>query len=143
MGPDLQLVDDYLASWDRFARGENQLNPFLRDNQENFEEALARLLLAKDRRAPARLAFYAVVQVGGAVPVDSALGRGAAAILGPEFPVTARKEGQRVYFAGDLFFWWQENGRSYEAYGLFEEWANREFAQRVAIPMYRSVCKRR
>jgi hypothetical protein len=26
------------------------------------------------------------------------------------------------YFAGDLYFWWQREGESYERFSLFEEW---------------------
>src|SRR5262249_58644649 len=86
MPSDLELVDQYLATWDRFARGANELVPFLKKNKQAFEAALARLLDAQDRRAAGRLVIYAVVQIGGSIPVDSELGRAAAAVLGPEFP---------------------------------------------------------
>jgi hypothetical protein len=81
------------------------------------------------------------VQVGGSIPLDSDLGRAASKILGADFPVTTSEEGERRYFAGDLFFWWQGNAENYEPYTLFDEWSKRDFAQRVAIPMYKSVCK--
>ena len=36
--------------------------------------------------------------------------------------MTTSRTGERVYFAGDIFFWWQDDGmRGYEAYPLFEE----------------------
>jgi hypothetical protein len=142
MTSDLQVVDDYLAKWDRFARGENELVPALRNNKELSEAALTRLLKAQDNRSPARLVFYAVVQVGGFIPADSDLGRAAAGFLGRVFPVTVSKEGEKSYFAGDLFFWWQDHGKNYEAYPLFEEWSKRDFARTVVIPMYERVCKR-
>jgi hypothetical protein len=143
MTPDLQLVDDYLAKWDRFAQGDNELVPFLRENKASFEAALTRLLIAKDRRAPARMVFYSVVQVGGAISDDSELGKAAASILGPDFPVTTTKNGERVYFCGDLFSWWQQSGQQYEAYPLFEDWSSRDFAKRVAIPMYKTAREHR
>src|SRR4249920_2459810 len=62
---DLQVVDGYLEKWDRFAQGENQLVPELRDSKAGFEAALVRLLAAGDKRAPARMVFYPVVEVGG------------------------------------------------------------------------------
>ena len=65
MTSDVQLVDGYLEKWDRFAQGENQLVPDLRENKVTFEAALAWLLRAGDKRAPARMVFYSVVQVGG------------------------------------------------------------------------------
>ena len=101
---DLRIVDDYLNKWDRFANGKNELAPFLRENQKGFESALTRLLKAKDTRAPARMVFYPVVKVGGSIAVDSDLGMASAAILRGDLPVTTTKEGERVYFAGDLFF---------------------------------------
>ena len=102
----LQLVDNYLSKWDRFAQGENELIPFLRDNKVLFEAALARLLNLKDKHAPSRMVFYAVVQVGGGIAADSELGKAAASILGEEFPVTTTDKRERLYFCGDLFFWW-------------------------------------
>src|SRR5262249_39487752 len=84
MPSDLELVDQYLATWDRFARGANELVPFLKKNKGAFEAALVRLLNGKDRGAAGRLVFYPVVQVGGSIPVDSDLGRAAAAMLGPD-----------------------------------------------------------
>src|SRR5262245_45341870 len=75
MSRDLQLVDSYLEKWDRFAQGENRLVPELRDSKADFEAALTRLLAAGDKRAPARMIFYPVVEVGGAIPADSELGK--------------------------------------------------------------------
>lgn len=142
MPSDLELVDQYLATWDRFARGANELVPFLKKNKGAFEAALVRLLNGKDRGAAGRLVFYPVVQVGGSIPVDSDLGRAAAAMLGPDVPVTTNKQGERVYFAGDLFFWWCDNGLSYDAYPLLEEWSGRDFARGVVVPMYKAACTR-
>ncbi len=138
---DLREADDYLQKWDRFAQGENQLAPLLRAERDRFEAALTRLLRAGDRAAPARMVFYAAVQVGGFFHVDSELGAAAAAILGPGFPSTNRKDGQRAYFAGELYFWWEENQERFEAYPLFDEWKRRAFAETVVIPFYRKICK--
>jgi hypothetical protein len=143
MASELQTVDDYLSKWDRFASGKNELVLFLKENKKSFEAALTRSLNAKDKRAPARMIFYPVVQVGGSIPVDSELGKAAATILGADFPVTTSNDGERNYFAGDLFFWWQDNGKKYEAYPLFEEWSKRDFAKSVVVPMYNSACKRK
>jgi hypothetical protein len=114
----IQVVDDYLANWDRFAQGENELTPFLRENKAEFEAALTQLLSLNDERAPARMVFYTVVQVGGSIPVDSELGHAAAALLGPEFPVTTINMGERVFFCGDLFIWWENNAEHYASYPL-------------------------
>jgi hypothetical protein len=140
---DLEAVDEYLVKWDRFAQGENDQVAFLRENKTAFERALAQLLTIKDKRAPARMVFYAVVQVGGAIPVDSELGRAALATLGPDFPVVTGDDGEEVLFCADLYFWWQDNKQAYEAYPLFEEWGKRDFAQQVAIPMYDSTRQRK
>ncbi len=140
---DLDAVDAYLEKWDRFARGENTLAPQLREDKAAFEAALTRLLEAKDRRAPGRLVFYAVVKVGGSIIADSELGRACTPILGPDFPVVTRKDGGKNFFCGDLYFWWQDHRGQFEAYPLFEEWKGRDYAQRVAIPMYEAVRRRR
>jgi uncharacterized protein YegJ (DUF2314 family) len=142
MPTDLQFVDDYLEKWDRFSQGENQLVPQLRDNRARFEAALVGLLLAGDKGAPARMVFYPVVQVGGAIPVESELGKASAEVLGPDFVITTRKDGQREYFAGDLYFWWEANRNKFDAHPLFDEWKKREFAKTVVVPMYESTSKR-
>ena len=138
-----RLYSRMLPKWDRFANGQEDLLPFLRENKKSFEATLTRLLGAKDNRAVARMVFYPVVQVGGSIQANSELGIAAAKILGNEFPVTNSKDGERNYFAGDLFFWWEENGNRCDAFPLLEEWSKREFAQTVVIPMYKSACKRK
>jgi hypothetical protein len=143
MADDLIVVDDYLEKWDRFAQGENNLVSDIRDHKDAFEAALCIILNAKDRRAPARLVFYAVVQVGGFVALDSELGKASATLLGPDFPLFTSKEGARAYFAGELYFWWIDNRKKYESYPLFDEWSQRDFAKRVAVPMYKEACKRK
>lgn len=137
MESDLKLVDDYLVKWDRFARGEKALVPFIRDNRETFETALAGMLQAKDPRAPARLVFYVVVQVGGSISLDSQLGKASTNLLGADFPIITTKKG-RAYFAGDLYFWWLDNRDNCPAFPLFEEWGQREFSQKV-VAMYKSA----
>jgi len=143
MASDLKLVDDYLAKWDRFAQGENELVPFIRDNKDAFETALARLLQTKDKRGPARMVFYTVVQVGGFILVDSELGKASATLLGPDFPIFMSKEKTRAYFAGELYFWWLDNRDKYTAFPLFEEWSQREFTQKVVVPMYERTRKQK
>jgi hypothetical protein len=140
---DLKFVDDYLDKWDRFAQGESELVPHIRENKEGFERALTRLLVAKDGRAPARLVFYAVVQVGGFIPLESDLGKASRVLLGPNFPISTPKEGSQAYFAGELYFWWQTNHEKYVNFPLFEEWSQRDFTQTVAVPMYKAACKRK
>jgi len=141
MANDLKVVDDYLNKWDRFAQGDNELVPQIRDNKDSFEAALSRMVIAKDRRAASRLVFYAVVQVGGFIGVASDLGKASAALLGPAFPIFTAKDGTKAYFAGDLYFWWLDNCNKYEAFPLFDEWSQRDFAKNVAVPMYKSARK--
>jgi hypothetical protein len=139
---DVVVVDEYLSKWDRFARGENDLVPELNAGAARFESALSRLLRARDKRGPARLVFYPVVQVGGGIVTDSELGRAAAAVLGKDFPITVMKDRTRVYFAGDLYLWWEREGGRHEAFPLFDEWRARELAQTVVIPQYRRMSRR-
>ena len=48
MARDVQVVENYLAKWDRFAQGESELVAYLREDRYPFEAALTRLLNAKD-----------------------------------------------------------------------------------------------
>jgi hypothetical protein len=139
MPSDIETVDHYLTKWDEFAQGANALVPMLNQERPAFEAALSRLLEVGDRRAPARLVFSAVVQVGGTIPADSDLGRAAMGVLGAEFPVITRTDGQRVLFAADLFEWWERNRGAFLEFSLFEAWASRSFAQQAVIPMYRKL----
>ncbi len=138
---DFKFIDEYLANWDRFANGENKLVPYLNEKRPLFEKELAIALRAKDKKAPARLVFYAVVQVGGFVPVDSDLGKAIAPYLDKRFPTTEDTDKIRWYFAGDLYFWWEKNKQAYEPMPLFEEWKTRDFAKNTAIPMYNAATK--
>jgi hypothetical protein len=137
--PDIDIVDEYLGKWDAFAQGAHALVPYLNENLAMFEDALARLLDAGDPRAPSRMVFYPVVQVGGFIDLNSPVGQAALRLLGPGFPVHRSDEKGGGYFAGDLYFWWQRERGSYERFSLFEEWENRDFAKTVAIPMYRAA----
>ncbi|MCA9230732.1 MAG: hypothetical protein KDA57_08770 [Planctomycetales bacterium] len=139
MDNDITFVDDYLTKWDRFAQGENNFVPEIKQSTAEFELALTRLLASRDPRAPSRLVFYAVVQVGGFIVADSELGRAAKPVLGDDFNIFTNKEGKDTFFAGDLYFWWQDHKNEYKAFRLFEEWQNRDFAKSTAIPMYEAI----
>lgn len=139
----ISLIDEYLESWDRFANGESNLVPYLRENKRAFEENLEAALKAKDKRAPARLVFYPIVQVGGYIEVESELGRAAASYLGAQFPVSENKDQKKVYFAGDLYLWWENNKERFDPLPLFERWKQREFSQKTVIPMYKAAVKKR
>jgi hypothetical protein len=137
------MIDTYLAGWVLFAQGKNNWIPVIRDNKEIFESTLSRLLDAGDKRAPSRIVFYTVVQVGGFIPIATQLGQAAAGLLGASCPVhTDDKTGERSYFAGDLYFWWQAHSQHYEPFVLFEDWMTQDFARNVAIPMYSAACGR-
>lgn len=141
MDEQLKVVDEYLIRWDLFAQGSNELVPYLRDNKKAFEIALAQLLRAHDRRAISRLVFYPVVQVGGVIAVDSDLGQAAQEILGKDFPVTTTKDGHRVFFCCDLYFWWEKHQKEFEHFPTFDQWLTRDFAQKTVLPMYAGLQK--
>jgi hypothetical protein len=81
--------------------------------------------------------FYAVVQVGGFIPVASPVGQAFQHHVGDSVPVfTSEKDGSQSYFAGDLYFWWEAHKSEYSSFPLYDEWRQRDFAQNVAIKMY-------
>jgi len=137
-GSDISFLDEYLVAWDRFAQGDSSLVEFLREKRERFEQELAELIWSGDKRAAGRLVFYTVVQVGGGIPCDSDLGKACEELLGADFPRLSPEKGGKVYFAGDLFFWWEANKQSYGPFELFDDWCRREFANETVIPMYKS-----
>jgi hypothetical protein len=135
---DFAFVDDYLARWDKFAQGENEQVPYLRDHKKKFEAELSRLLHSGAKKAIGRVVFYAVVQVGGFIDIDSELGREASKVFGP-LPLTDGQNGEKLIFAGDIYFWWESRKRDLPEFSLYTEWEKRDFAQNVAIQMYKSV----
>lgn len=137
----IQVVDDYLLKWDQFACGDNDLGPYLNENYPSFEASLTRLINTRDRRAASRLVFYVVVQVGGSIGVDTALGKAAIELVGPDFPIHSSEEDGDVLFAPNLYDWWVKSRGQYESFSLFDEWSKREFAQTTVIPMYQSLNK--
>jgi hypothetical protein len=141
--PDFKFIDDYLATWDRFAQGANELAPRIRRDELRFQRHLATALTRGDRRAPSRLVFYAIVQVGGFIAHDAELGRACERLVGRDVSVFPSKKGERMYFAGDLYFWWQRHQEEFDRFPLYEEWRKREFAQTTAIPMYEQSVKKR
>jgi hypothetical protein len=132
------FIDEYLSRWDRFAQGDNSSVPFLRENTPKFEEALAAALSSGDKRAPSRVVFYAVVQVGGFIDIDSPLGLEVSKVFG-QLPVTKGKKGEKLIFAGDLFFWWKAKKGDYPAFSQYDTWEKSDFAREVPIPMYEKI----
>ncbi len=142
--PDFALIDRYLTVWDQFAQGDNSLLSRINKDRAPFEQHLADALAKIDRRAPGRFVFYAVVQVGGFIPLASQLGQAFQQRVGDAVPVfTNPKDGSTSFFAGDLYFWWEAHKSEYESYPLYEEWRRRDFAQNVAIKMYESAVRNR
>lgn len=136
---DLTAVDRYLALWDAFAQGDKSLVPSIKEQWPAAEAALRSALLEKDPRAPSRVVFLTVVQVGGAIPVDSAMGRAWKAYA-PEFP-EADLKGQKQYFAGDFWAWWVAHKSEKHDLQLLQEWARRDFARTTVIPMYERLAR--
>jgi hypothetical protein len=140
--PDFAFIDSYLATWDRFAQGDNSLVPIIKADRAKFESHLADALAKNDNRAPGRFVFYAVVQVGGFIPLASPLGQAFQQRAGHAVPIfTNEKDGSQSFFAGDLYLWWEAHKSEYAPYPLYEDWSQREFARNVAIKMYRSAAK--
>jgi hypothetical protein len=129
------LLDEYLRNWDLFAQGRNDLTPYLNANRGLFEKALAAQLLAANPEAPARLVFYAVVQVGGFVPYNSVLGEACASFFGSALH-PKETGGQLSYFAGDLYTWWLGAEARCSGYPLLTEWLGRPFVRTVVLPLY-------
>jgi len=142
--PDFTLIDRYLTTWDQFAQGNDALMPRIKQDRAAFEQHLTDALAKNDKRAPGRFVFYAVVQVGGFIPVSSPLGQAFQQRVGDSIPIfTNDKNGSRSFFAGDLYFWWEAHKSEYAVFPLYEDWRQRDFAQNVAIRMYESAAKNR
>ena len=139
--PDFTFIDAYLTTWDRFARGANELQPQLKLETPRFQEQLAKALVQGDRRAPSRVVFYAVVQVGGFIAYNSELGQACEQLVGRELSTSTSPQGARSYFAGDLYFWWEKHATEFDSFPLYEEWRQRDFAKQTVIPMYLSASK--
>jgi hypothetical protein len=138
--PDFAFIDGYLAAWDQFAQGNNELIPRIRRDTTTFQRHLADALRERDPRAPSRFVFYAIVQVGGFIPLESTLGQAFQQRVRDNVPIsTSDKDGTHSYFAGDLYFWWEAHKFEYPPYPLYDEWRQREFARNVAIPMYKGA----
>lgn len=137
---DLAPIDDYLDMWDRFAQGDNALVPSLKEAWPDAQACLVKALTAKDPRAPSRIVFLMMVQVGGAIPVDSRLGRAWSGYV-RDFPVTKRESGD-VYFAADFYSWWKGHQSNQFDIPLLREWLSRDFARTSVIPMYERLAPR-
>jgi len=142
--PDFGFIDSYLTAWDKFAQGANDLVPRLKADTPEFQRQLAVALQQGDSRAPSRFVFYAVVQVGGFIPAESALGQAFRQSVGDAVSIfVSEKDGIRSYFAGDLYFWWESHKAAYPTFPLHEEWRQRDFARDVVIKMYEGAVKNR
>ncbi|MFA6562738.1 MAG: hypothetical protein WCV00_12580 [Verrucomicrobiia bacterium] len=142
--PDFALIDGYLRTWDQFAQGDNSLVPRIKQDRATFEQHLTDALTKNDNRAPGRCVFYAVVQVGGFIPLASPLGQAFQHRIGEAVPIFKNeKDGSQSFFAGDLYFWWEAHKSEFASCPLYEEWRQREFAQNAAIRMYEGAAKNR
>jgi hypothetical protein len=141
-GPDFVFIDDYLNRWDQFSQGSNQLIPSLKSDKERFLDELTTAVSMGDKRAMSRVVFYAVVQVGGFIPYDSPLGKAIEKAVGSQVAISSLDNGEKSYFAGDLYFWWEGHKKDYTAYPLYDEYIKRDFAKQTVIPMYTAVAKK-
>lgn len=132
---DLSSIDAYLQTWDRFAQGDNSLAPKLKEIWPEARNALISALEAEDPRAPSRLVFLMLVQVGGSVPVSSETGRAWGEYVGKDFPVQKTDTGD-AYFAPDFYSWWKAHQSSQYDLPLLREWLERDSAKKTVIPMY-------
>jgi hypothetical protein len=141
LGPDIDWVflDSYLTTWDRFARGENYLSDEIGKGVKRFNAELARALRRDPKKAMGRAIMYPLLQVGGFVPLESAVGKELTAAFGQNAPPVSELREGRYYFAGDLYFWWEEHRKEFGPYQLYDDWRVRPFAKEKVIPMYRSV----
>jgi hypothetical protein len=131
---DLGPIDSHLAMWDRFAQGDRSLVPKMNETWPRARTALVEALKAKDPRAPSRLVFLMLVQVGGSVPVDSEMGQTWRNHV-PDFPAH-EVDSEKVYFAADFYAWWKRNESPQHDLPLLREWLSRDFARTHVIPMY-------
>lgn len=140
---DFSFIDRYLTDWDRFAQGANELAPRLKSEFPRFEQQLADALNQGDKRAASRLVFFAVVRVGGFVPYESALGRACEKLVRGDAPIFTSDKGERSYFAGDLYFWWDRHKAEFVPFSLLDEWRQRDFVKATVMPMYEAATKKR
>jgi hypothetical protein len=139
---DFAFIDKYLTTWDEFAQGNNGLAAALKTDAQQFSAELSAALKKADSRAPSRFVFYAVVQVGGFIPLDSELGQAFHQRVGDAVPIfTSDKDGEQRYFAGDLYFWWEGHKSEFAPYPLYDDWRQREFTKNVALKLYESASK--
>ena len=139
---DFAYIDQYLNTWDAFAQGNNDLAPIIRRDAEQFSAELTVALKRADPRAPSRLVFYAVVQVGGFIPLDSDLGQAFHMRFGDTVPIfKSEKDGKQRYFAGDLYYWWEAHKSEFTSYPLYDDWRQREFTKNIALKLYENASK--
>jgi hypothetical protein len=133
------FLDTFLSTWDRFAQGENELIKSLNKDIRRFNAELARALYRDPAQSMGRAIMYPLFQVGGFVPLDSAVGKELSKIFGQKAPQITDLKCKQYYFAGDLYFWWEEHKKEFNAYQLYEAWRDRPFAKTTAIPMYQQM----
>jgi hypothetical protein len=139
---DFAFIDKYLTTWDEFAQGNNGLAPVVKADAQQFSAELTAALKKSDSRAPSRFVFYAVVQVGGFIPLDSELGQAFHERFGDAVSIfTSDKDGKQRYFAGDLYFWWEAHKSEFAPYPIYDDWSQREFTRNVALKLYESASK--
>jgi hypothetical protein len=139
---DFAFIDKYLTTWDEFAQVDNSLAPVVKKDAQQFSAELTAALKKADRRAPSRFVFYAFVQVGGFIPLDSELGQAFHGRVGDAVPIfTSDKDGKQYYFAGDLYFWWEAHKSEFAPYPLYDDWRQRDFTTNVVLKMYESASK--
>lgn len=139
---DFSFIDGYLTNWDAFAQGQKELLTTIKKDVTQFSSELSKALDKGDKRAPSRFVFFAVVQVGGFIPLDSQLGKAFHKQVGETVPIfTSEEDGKKSYFAGDLYFWWEKHKSEFAEYSLYDEWSKREFTRNVALKLYQSTSK--
>ena len=107
----------------------------LKAKEPEFQKSLIALIEHGDSRAPGRVVYSQVIQIGSFVDFKSPLGVAIHKMVGEDCPVTNSK-GDRLYFAGDLYLWWEANRAKYQPYSPLLEWERSDTARKSVIPMY-------
>jgi hypothetical protein len=135
----LLFIDEHLARWDRFARGENELVPTIRKDRDEFEKRLLAVMRIDQKQGFPRLVYYLVLQVGAFVPIESEIGKEVLKITEslPQF-TDEKKQGAKSIMGGYVYLWWRDRKADFAPYAPLEAWGKREMSGNF-IKMYESM----
>ncbi len=117
---DMDFIDRYLKTFDEVQNHNSENQVYLTTAKSSFERQMGLALSKKDKRAPGRLTYLAMLN-GGPLKAEDKIGLGLSALAGNDLKATSMGA-KKVYRPSDIYIWFTANSEKYDACPQLDDW---------------------